>query len=69
MEEFKVVLEHQKKSRIIFIDWARLIGIFLVILGHLNLKNQTANTMINSFHMPLFFFLSGIFLDSCSDCF
>lgn len=40
------------------IDTIKAVGIFLVILGH----HQTVFTQwIFSFHMPLFFFLSGIF--------
>ncbi|MGP1587108.1 MAG: acyltransferase family protein [Treponemataceae bacterium] len=47
-------------SRILWIDFAKLIGIFLVILGHLGLRNILIRNFIYSFHMPLFFFLSGI---------
>lgn len=45
-----------KRNR--YIDTVKAVGIFLVILGH----HQTIFTQyIYSFHMPLFFFLSGIF--------
>lgn len=45
-----------KRNR--FIDTVKAVGIFLVILGH----HETIFTQyIYSFHMPLFFFLSGIF--------
>jgi acyltransferase len=44
-------------------NWARAIGIFLVILGHVVLKQETLKTVIYCFHMPLFFLLSG-YLDS-----
>lgn len=41
-----------------YIDTVKAVGIFLVILGH----HETIFTQyIYSFHMPLFFFLSGIF--------
>lgn len=41
-----------------YIDTVKAVGIFLVILGH----HETVFTQwIFSFHMPLFFFLSGIF--------
>lgn len=49
-----------KKTRILWIDYAKLIGIYFVILGHLNLNSVSANVIINSFHMQLFFFLSGV---------
>ncbi len=41
-----------------FIDIVKGIGIFLVVLGH---QNTILTQEIYSFHMPLFFFLSGIF--------
>src|SRR5690606_24273652 len=42
------------------IDIAKGLGIFLVIWGH-NLNTGYIGTIIYSFHMPLFFMLSGIF--------
>jgi acyltransferase len=41
------------------IDIAKGLGVFLVIWGHLNTPTPYLN--IYSFHMPLFFLLSGIF--------
>ena len=53
-------------KRIEYIDIARGVGIILVVMGH----NDFASTIspffyhvIYSFHMPLFFFLSGFFLN------
>jgi len=44
------------------IDIARGIAILLVILGHCCQSTDAAlNRVILSFHMPLFFFLSGVF--------
>lgn len=37
----------------------KAIGIFLVILGHQPLTNNTLHDWIFSFHIPLFFFISG----------
>ncbi|MCR5206897.1 MAG: acyltransferase family protein [Eubacterium sp.] len=48
-----------KNGRIKYIDAAKGIGICLVILGHLNIP-LTLHSFIYSFHMPLFFILSGI---------
>lgn len=45
-------------KRFIFIDFAKSIGIYLVILGHLVLPPNVCN-FIFAFHMPLFFFISG----------
>ncbi len=61
-----------ENKRINWPDYAKGIGIFLVVLGHLirSLQNRSIlsshywselDTWIYSFHMPLFFFLSGLF--------
>lgn len=43
-----------------WVDWAKTIGIFLVILGHGGLVNEDIRQFVYSFHMPLFFVISGI---------
>ena len=48
------------QQRIPYIDIAKGIGIFCVILGHMN--NQIIRDIVVSFHMPLFFFLAGFFV-------
>lgn len=48
------------KERDKSIDIAKGIGIYLVCLGHTT-SNEILLKWIYSFHMPLFFFLSGIF--------
>ena len=55
-------------SRIEYIDIARGIGILLVVLGHndFSLVSPFAYQVIYSFHMPLFFFLSGYFINTSS---
>lgn len=52
-------------KRIEYIDIARGIGILLVVLGHNDfaLVSPFAYQVIYSFHMPLFFFLSGYFIN------
>lgn len=52
---------HPPKARIAWIDTAKLIGIYLVILGHivLNPGSEPVYRFIYAFHMPLFFLLSG----------
>jgi polysaccharide biosynthesis protein PslL len=54
------------KQRIQHIDIARGIGILLVVLGHNSIvvgqKGELFN-VIYSFHLPLFIFLSGLFLN------
>ncbi|MBI4649986.1 acyltransferase family protein [Candidatus Desantisbacteria bacterium] len=46
------------ESRIDWIDNAKALGIFLVLLGHQDIS-PLIRQWIYSFHMPLFFFLSG----------
>lgn len=51
------------KTRVPFIDIAKGIGIILVVMGHndFSLISPYAHKLIYSFHMPMFFFMSGIF--------
>lgn len=52
-----------QSSRIGYIDIAKGIGIILVVMGHndFSLISPFFFKLIYSFHMPLFFFMSGIF--------
>ena len=48
-------------QRLDYLDVAKGIGMFLVILGHCQMGRIGAvHSLIYSFHMPLFFFISGI---------
>lgn len=51
------------KNRIEFFDVAKGIGIILVVIGHSSIINRLPilGILINAFHMPLFFFISGYF--------
>lgn len=49
-------------SRYKFIDIAKGMGIILVLMGHFFIYRSPVTQVIYSFHMPLFFILSGIFL-------
>lgn len=51
------------KNRLYYIDVIKVLGIYLVILGHLPLTNIIFTKFIFSFHMPLFFFA----VDICSE--
>lgn len=49
------------KKRINWIDAARGIAILFVVLGHcIGSLEDSMNRVILAFHMPLFFFLSGL---------
>lgn len=42
-----------------WIDWSKSIGIYLVVLGHCSFFNKDIEGFIYTFHMPLFFMISG----------
>ena len=50
------------RSRINWIDWAKSTTMFLVVLGHCHIQSsyQLVSQVIYSFHIPLFFYLSGL---------
>ncbi len=71
--------ESRPKARLGWVDYAKGMGIFLVVLGHalrafpdaiatsgIPAYLKTLDVGIYSFHMPLFFILSGLFLPSSS---
>ena len=53
-------------DRIVWVDWAKTVCMFLVILGHchINESDGFVTQYIYSFHMMFFFFLSGILCKS-----
>jgi len=58
---------NDKSGRLDFLDIAKGIGILFVVLGHIyafnpNIKNGLFVVWIYSFHMPLFFIISGMLL-------
>ena len=50
------------KQRIVWIDWAKTVCMFMVVLGHCHIQPSMhmIQQVIYSFHIPLFFFLSGL---------
>ena len=55
-----------KDNRVGWIDCLKALGIYLVILGH-TLKDSYLSVWIYSFHMPLFFILSGYLIGAKSN--
>ena len=49
-----------------YIDLAKTIGIFAMIIGHSDIPD-CIRIVIYAFHMPLYFFLTGFFLQTKSD--
>ena len=57
MENYRII----KNYRLNYIDYAKGIGILLVVLGHI--YSNSVSLWIYSFHMPLFFIISGFLLE------
>lgn len=63
------------KKRIAHIDYAKAIGIMLIIVSHIGVSKDLGNSLafhiwdgiLNSFYVPLFFILSGVFEPQKSD--
>lgn len=53
-------VESEEQNRILWLDAAKGIGIILAILGHIIPMDRSSCHYIYSFHIPLFFVLSGI---------
>ena len=52
-----------QKKRLFFLDAARGAAILLVVLGHIWETDDVIPVLIYSFHVPLFFIISGILLN------
>jgi acyltransferase len=50
------------KNRLNYIDYAKGIAIVLVVFGHILADDSPVKTWIYSFHMPLFFIVTGMLL-------
>ena len=48
------------QKRLTYLDMAKGVGIFLVVLGHIEYIQEDTLKWISSFHMPLFFVIGGI---------
>lgn len=48
-------------NRCYYLDLAKVLATFLVILGHLYSSDSTVRLYLYAFHMPLFFLISGVF--------
>ena len=51
-------MNEKQKNRYFWLDIAKAIGIFLIVFGHLAISSFTA-AFLWTFHVPLFFFISG----------
>lgn len=46
-------------QRILYIDYVKALAMILVIMGHVNFANHDIKAWVYSFHMPVFFFITG----------
>lgn len=53
-------LNNNKKERIFAFDAAKAIGIFCIVIGHVFHDQGAYAQYVYSFHVPLFFFLTGV---------
>lgn len=51
-----------EKKRLDYLDMVKGVGIILVVAGHSGYLAERALTVVSSFHMPLFFIVSGMLL-------
>ena len=59
----RVISTLVSNKRIEYIDLAKALGIILVIAGHVVSSDTVIKRVIYSFHMPLFFIISGMLLN------
>lgn len=50
------------EKRLAWLDLAKLAAMFLVIYNHLGIADEHVRMWISSFHVPAFFFISGMFI-------
>ena len=51
-----------EKKRLDYLDMVKGVGIFFVVLGHIEYISNPLRVWISSYHMPLFFIVSGILM-------
>lgn len=56
-----------KRKDIPWVTLAKFLGLYLMILGHMNLVDSNTSAFFYTFHMPLFFILSGMFAKKVED--
>ncbi len=64
---YNYFMKKKSDKRLIYPDLAKGIGIILVVLGHIEYISLPLRNFIVSFHMPLFFVISGILLNVTGD--
>lgn len=55
-------MENTSQKRLDYLDMVKGIGIFFVVLGHIEYISNPLRVWISSFHMPLFFIVSGLLM-------
>ena len=60
-------MNNEKNKREAWIDWAKVLGIFFVCLGHFMPSGNVLRIFLYTFHVPLFFVVAGITFKPISD--
>lgn len=63
----ETIKKKKEKKRIEWIDVCKAFGIILMIIGHTVPHDLPVRNVIYSFHMPMFFILSGLTMKICND--
>ena len=53
-------MDSRIQNRILYLDYARSIVLFLVVFAHLYTHDSSVKLYVYAFHMPFFFLVSGI---------
>ena len=57
-----IMADRDQKAKYRYIDYFKALLMILVIIGHINFANSSIKPWIYAFHMPAFFFASGMLL-------
>ena len=55
-------LKHEPKTRLDYLDIAKGFAMICIIMGHMGLEK--VNSFVFTFHVPIFFLISGYFLNT-----
>lgn len=60
-------MDGMEKKRIFYLDIAKGVGVILMVLGHVPDLTTASRQFVTSFHMPLFFVISGIIINATGE--
>ncbi len=69
MESTELKTDFQKETRYSFVDAAKAVALFSVVMGHAVPGDSAVFRFIFGFHMPFFFLVAGFFLNAAKESF